>query len=87
MTGRNVGASVRARLLARARETRQDFSLVLTRYAIGLALIDVIAELARCLLPVLEAAASDSPLHGQWKSRGRRCARGASEYSDGRSAA
>lgn len=34
MTGRNVGASVRARLLARARETRQDFSLVLTRYAI-----------------------------------------------------
>ncbi len=34
MIGRNVGASVRARLLARARETRQDFSLVLTRYAI-----------------------------------------------------
>jgi len=34
VTGRNVGASVRARLLARARETRQDFSLVLTRYAI-----------------------------------------------------
>lgn len=34
MTGRNIGASVRARLLARAQETRQDFSLVLTRYAI-----------------------------------------------------
>ena len=34
MTGRNVGASVRARLPARARGTRQDFSLVLTRYAI-----------------------------------------------------
>jgi hypothetical protein len=34
VTGRNVGASVRTRLLARARETRLDFSLVLTRYAI-----------------------------------------------------
>lgn len=31
---RNVAASVRARLLNRARETRQDFNLVLTRYAI-----------------------------------------------------
>lgn len=30
----SVGASVRARLLNRARETKQDFSLVLTRYAI-----------------------------------------------------
>lgn len=30
----NVAASVRARLLNRARETRQDFNLVLTRYAI-----------------------------------------------------
>lgn len=34
MTGRNIAASVRGRLLKRARETRQDFSLVLTRYAI-----------------------------------------------------
>ena len=34
MTGRNIAASVRGRLLTRARETRQDFSLVLTRYAI-----------------------------------------------------
>ena len=34
MNERNVGASVRARLLNRARETQQDFSLVLTRYAI-----------------------------------------------------
>lgn|GEM_PF-3294834 len=34
MNGRNVAASVRARLLNRARETRQNFSLVLTRYAI-----------------------------------------------------
>ena len=34
MTDRNVAASVRARLLNRARETKQDFSLVLTRYAI-----------------------------------------------------
>jgi hypothetical protein len=31
---RNVAASVRARLLNRARETKQDFGLVLTRYAI-----------------------------------------------------
>ncbi|MCH8549479.1 MAG: nucleotidyl transferase AbiEii/AbiGii toxin family protein [Balneolaceae bacterium] len=31
---RNVAASVRARLLNRARETSKDFSLVLTRYAI-----------------------------------------------------
>ncbi len=34
MNERNVAASVRARLLNRARETRQDFNLVLTRYAI-----------------------------------------------------
>jgi hypothetical protein len=34
MNERNVGASVRARLLNRARQTKQDFSLVLTRYAI-----------------------------------------------------
>lgn len=34
MSERNVAASVRARLLNRARETKQDFSLVLTRYAI-----------------------------------------------------
>lgn len=34
MTERNIAASVRARLLNRARETQQDFNLVLTRYAI-----------------------------------------------------
>ena len=34
MSERNLAASVRARLLNRARETKQDFSLVLTRYAI-----------------------------------------------------
>ena len=34
MNAPNVAASVRARLLNHARETRQDFSLVLTRYAI-----------------------------------------------------
>ena len=34
MNDRNVAASVRARLLSRARETRQDFNLILTRYAI-----------------------------------------------------
>ena len=34
MNQRNVAASVRARLLNRARETKQDFNLVLTRYAI-----------------------------------------------------
>lgn len=34
MNGRNLAASVRARLLSRARETRQDFNLVLTRYAL-----------------------------------------------------
>jgi hypothetical protein len=70
VTGRDVGASVRARLLARARGTRQDFSLVLKRYAIVLALTDVIAALGRVLLPVVEAAASNSPLQGQWKSGG-----------------
>lgn len=31
---RNVGASVRARLLGRAREERSDFQLLLTRYAL-----------------------------------------------------
>lgn len=34
MNIKNVAASVRARLLNRARETQQDFNLVLTRYAI-----------------------------------------------------
>ena len=34
MNGRNPAASVRARLLNRARETRQDFNLILTRYAL-----------------------------------------------------
>lgn len=34
MNGRNLAASVRARLLKRARETRQEFNLVLTRYAL-----------------------------------------------------
>lgn len=34
MNERNMAASVRARLLNRARETKQDFNLVLTRYAI-----------------------------------------------------
>ena len=34
MNERNVAASVRARLLNRARETKQDLNLVLTRYAI-----------------------------------------------------
>jgi len=34
MTKRNTAASVRARLLNRARETQQDFNLILTRYAL-----------------------------------------------------
>ena len=34
MNERKVAASVRARLLNRARETKLDFNLVLTRYAI-----------------------------------------------------
>ena len=34
MNERNVAASVRTRLLNRARESKQDFSLILTRYAI-----------------------------------------------------
>lgn len=34
MTRRNVPASVRARLLNHARETKQDFSLVLTRFCL-----------------------------------------------------
>lgn len=34
MNERNVAASVRSRLLNHARETRQDFNLILTRYAI-----------------------------------------------------
>ena len=34
MNGRNLAASVRARLLNRARETRQDFNLILSRYAL-----------------------------------------------------
>jgi len=34
MNGRNPAASVRARLLNRARETRQDFNLILSQYAL-----------------------------------------------------
>lgn len=34
MNNRNIAASVRARLLNFARETKQDCNLVLTRYAI-----------------------------------------------------
>ncbi|MGE0385439.1 MAG: nucleotidyl transferase AbiEii/AbiGii toxin family protein [Gammaproteobacteria bacterium] len=34
MSGRNVAASVRARLLNRARESRQDFNIILIRYAL-----------------------------------------------------
>lgn len=34
MTVRNIAASVRAKLLNRARDSKQDFSLVLTRYAL-----------------------------------------------------
>jgi predicted nucleotidyltransferase component of viral defense system len=34
MNGRNLAASVRARLLNRARETGQDFNLILVRYAL-----------------------------------------------------
>ena len=34
MNQRNMAASVRARLLNRARETRRDFNLILTRYAL-----------------------------------------------------
>ncbi len=34
MSGRNIAASVRARLLNKAREEQRDFSLVLTRYAL-----------------------------------------------------
>lgn len=34
MKGRNVSASVRARLLNLAKERKQDFNLVLTRYAL-----------------------------------------------------
>lgn len=34
MTGPDIGASVRARLLTKAKATQQDFNLVLTRYAL-----------------------------------------------------
>lgn len=34
MSSRNTAASVRARLLAKARTDKQDFNLVLTRYAL-----------------------------------------------------
>lgn len=34
MTGQDIGASVRARLLNKAKAERQDFNLVLTRYAL-----------------------------------------------------
>ncbi len=34
MSRRNLAASVRARLLNRARETGQDFNLILTRYSL-----------------------------------------------------
>ena len=34
MNGRNVAASVRAKLLNKARAEKRDFTLVLTRYAV-----------------------------------------------------
>ena len=34
MNGRNVAASVRAKLLNKARAEKRDFTLVLTRYAL-----------------------------------------------------
>ena len=34
MNGRNVAASVRAKLLNKARAEKHDFTLVLTRYAL-----------------------------------------------------
>jgi hypothetical protein len=59
---------------------------VLARYAIGLAPTDVIGERARFLLPVVEAAASNSPFHGRWKSGGP-WSRGGCEHVDGNNAA
>ena len=47
MNQRNTAASVRARLLTRARETRQDFNRVLTRYALELAAVPA-QRLAPC---------------------------------------
>ena len=34
MTGPDIGASIRVRLLNKAKAERQDFNLVLTRYAL-----------------------------------------------------
>lgn len=34
MSPRNIAASVRAKLLNKARATKQDFNLILTRYAL-----------------------------------------------------
>jgi len=34
MTGRDIGASIRARLLNKAKAGRQDFNLVFSRYAL-----------------------------------------------------
>ncbi len=65
-TGRNIAASVRARLLNKARAERLDFNLLITRYALEpMTLAVVIEALREFLLPVLTAG---DGLDRQWRA-------------------
>ena len=68
-TGRNIAASVRARLLNKARAERLDFNLLITRYALEpMTLAVVIEALREFLLPVLAAFAAGNGFDRQWRA-------------------
>jgi hypothetical protein len=67
---RSSGGSSNATFAQDAQEDAQWQALLKRNRLEGLALSDVIAALWRFLLPVVEAAASNSPLPGQRKSGG-----------------
>ena len=66
---RHSAASVRARLLNKARAEKLDFNLLLTRYALErMPLTAVIEALREFLLPVLTALATGSGFERQWRA-------------------
>jgi hypothetical protein len=71
---RNIGASVRARLLDRARAERSDFQILLTRYALERlaaapdAFAVTVADLRAFLMPLVVAMKEERiwPPNGPW---------------------
>jgi len=58
---RDIGASVRARLLDRARAERADFQILLTRYALD-AFATIVADLRGFLMPLVVRAPRGDPI-------------------------